>query len=379
MKKLFFLLSALLVGATVSAQTHYQTTSNPETLVPVGINSQPRKEIILPEVNGYTPYKVDLHIHTTYSGDAKMRVDARVKEAWRDGLDAIAITDHMGVKMLPETGSATPDDVKAKKGARCYKSVQEAEKAAPNWGVLVIPGIEITGNAKTIGHYNALFVTNNKELYDYDPMQCIRNARKQGALIMHNHPGWRRKDLVMIEFEKKAYDKKLIDGVELMNGVSFYPAILDRAKEHKLFVTATTDIHGTTAELYGYNNHLRNMTLVFAKELSLDAMREGMKERRTLAYSFGTLAGDEQLLKDFFKASVKTKKLATNEKKKSQKVQLTNTTSLPFVLRIGNGNPIQLPPLSSIVVSTRVGKPINCTVLNMWYSVEKHPDVELTY
>lgn len=379
MKKLFFLLSALWVSTTVSAQTYYPTTSNPETYIPVGINAQPRKEIILPEVNGYTPYKVDLHIHTTpASGDAKMAVDARVKEAWRDGLDVIAITDHMGVKILPETGSATPDNVKAKKGARCYKSVQVAEKAAPNWGMLVIPGIEITGSAKTIGHYNALFVTNNKELYDYDPMQCIRNARKQGALIMHNHPGWRRKDLVMIEFEKKAYDEKLIDGVELMNGMSFYPAILDRAKDHKLFVTATTDIHGTSAELYGYNNHLRNMTLVFAKELSLDAMREGLKERRTLAYSFGTLAGDEQLLSDFFKAAVKTKKLVENKKKKTQTVQLTNTTSLPFVFKT-NGNPIQLPPLSSIIVTVRSGKPVTCTVLSMWYGVEKHPVVKLTY
>ncbi len=320
-----------------------------------------------------------MHIHTTpASGDAKIAVDARVKEAWRDGLDVVAITDHMGVKVLPESGSATPENVKTKKGARAQKSVEGAEKAAPGLGLLVIPGIEITGSAATIGHYNALFTTNNKEIYDYDPIQNIRNARKQGALIMHNHPGWRRKDLAMIDFERKVYDEKLIDGVELMNGISFYPAILDRAKEHKLFLTATTDIHGTSAELYRYNNHLRNMTIIFAKEFSLDAIREGLQARRTLAYSFGTLAGDEQLLKDFFKAAIKTKKLAENKKKKTQAVQLTNTTSLPFTIKT-TGNPIMLPPLSSIIVNVKSGKPVNCTVLSMWYGVEKHPEVKLTY
>lgn len=377
MKKLIFLLSALLVGTAVSAQTHYQTTSNPETLIPVGVNSQPRKEIILPDVNGYTPYRVDFHTHTVYS-DGQLKVAARMKEAWRDGLDVIALTDHMGVKMPAQSGQTTSAELKTKKGKRPQTSVNQAVKAAPGLGLLVIPGVEITGKAQTIGHYNALFTTDNHDIYDLDPIQCIRNARKQGALIMHNHPGWRRKDLEMIEFEKAVYAEKLIDGVELMNGMSFYPKMLDRAKEHKLFVTATTDIHGTTAELYSYNNHLRNMTIVFAKELSLEGMREALKAHRTLAYSFGTLAGDQQLLEDFFKASVKAKKLSENEKKKTQTVQLTNTTSLPFVFKT-NGNPIQLPPLSSVIVTVRSGKPVNCTVLSMWYGVEQHPVVKLTY
>ena len=42
------------------------------------------------------------------------------------------------------------------------------------------------------------------------------------------------------------------------------------------------------------------MTLIFAKENTLEALREAIEARRTLAYSFGTIAGDEQLLKDLF-------------------------------------------------------------------------------
>jgi len=378
MRKQFLLLSVMLLGTTAFAQTHYSTASNPETFYPIGVYQQPRKEILLPEVNGYTPYRVDLHTHTTYSGDGRMKVDARVQEAWRDGLDVVALTDHMTFKVSNELSQLTPDELKKNKGERPQTAVDKAKKTAAELGLLLIPGVEITGSATTIGHYNALFTTDNHDIFDTDPIQCIRNARKQGALIMHNHPGWRRQNLEMIEFEKAVYAEKLIDGIELMNTRDFYPRLLDRAKEHKLFVTATTDIHGTTAEIYGYNNHLRNMTIVFAKELSLESMHESLKAHRTLAYSFGTLAGDEQLLKDFFLASVKTRKLSENKKKKTSTIQLTNTTSLPFLFKT-DGNPFMLPPLSSITITVKSGKPINCTVLSMWYGVEKHPVVKLAY
>ena len=56
-----------------------------------------RTEVVLPEVNGYKVIKADLHTHTIYS-DGQLTSSARVAEAWRDGLDAIAITDHIEVR-----------------------------------------------------------------------------------------------------------------------------------------------------------------------------------------------------------------------------------------------------------------------------------------
>ena len=38
--------------------------------------------------------KCDFHIHTVFS-DGKVWPDIRVAEAWQEGLDAIAITDHI--------------------------------------------------------------------------------------------------------------------------------------------------------------------------------------------------------------------------------------------------------------------------------------------
>ena len=356
----------------------YQSKTEPQTLLPIGYMRQSRKEVLLPQVNGYTPYKVDLHMHSTYS-DGVVNIKGRVNEAWCDGLDAIAMTEHLSIRPVPEAGQPTPESAKVKRGTNPTKSIADATKLADSYGLLVIPGVELTGNAKTQGHFNALFTTDIKTIYDYEPMQCIRNARKQGALIMHNHPGWRHPSLDMTQFEKDAYAEKLIDGLEVMNGAFFYPRAFETAKEHKLFITSNTDIHPLSSQVYSENGHLRNMTLIFAKECTLEALREGLEAHRTLAYSFGTIGGDEKLLKEFFEASIKTKKLTEDKKKKSVKVMLTNTTSFPYTITTGNGNPVFIRPLSSVIVTAKIGKPISCKVHNMWYGMDQHPTVKLKY
>ena len=387
MKRPILLALSLFMAVSAMAQsyqTHYQSATEPQTLLPNFPRGAARQEIILPNVNGYTPYKADLHMHSTYSdGVMKYTGKGRIHEAWSDGFDVIAVTDHMGIKTYPDKeGATTPDAAKVKKGTRPTQAVNDAVKTAEGYGILVIPGVEITGDPKTLGHFNALFTTDNKTIYDYNPIQNIRNARAQGALIMHNHPGWRQSTLEMNQFVKDVYAEKLVDGIEIMNGAFFYPRAIETAKANNFFFAATTDIHGTTAETYKEYGHLRNMTIVFAKELSHKAIREGLEARRTLAYSFGVLSGEEKLVRDFFEASIETRKLAVvvgKNKKKSQRVMITNKTSLPYTLQFGKGNPTFLPPMSSILVSTRVGKPLEFTVTNIWHGMDKHPHFKLKY
>ena len=381
MKKITLLALGLIITCSVFAQeyhTHYQSATEPQTLLPIGCAPRStRYEIVLPNVNGYNLYTADLHMHTTYS-DGTLNVKGRTQEAWRDGLDIIVSSDHMSIRPVEGTeGQTTTDEVKAKRGARVAKSATAVVKMGESLGLLVIPGVELTGDARTQGHFNALFTTDNKAIYDYDGIQAIRNARAQGALIMHNHPGWRHKTLDRTPFEEQAYAENLVDGVEIMNGYYFYPRAIEEAKSRKWFMAATTDIHATTAQTYREKGYLRNMTIVFAKDLTLKDIRESLEARRTLAYSFGVVAGEEALLKEFFTASIKTKKLVVN--KKSVQVQLTNTTSIPYVIRVGKGNPTYIPALSSVIVSARVGKPVECTVLSMWSGMEQHPVVKLKY
>ena len=53
-----------------------------------------RHEIHFPDLPGYQTLACDLHMHTMFS-DGQVWPSVRVDEAWRQGLDAIAITDHL--------------------------------------------------------------------------------------------------------------------------------------------------------------------------------------------------------------------------------------------------------------------------------------------
>ena len=364
-----------------------------ETRISTDIRSEQQEaaaiEVVLPQVNGYNVYKADLHTHSIFS-DGSVAPEYRVKEAWLDGLDVMAVTEHIEyrrheptfVKYLENYEKKNVEAVNYdlinepadKEGIKVDLNmvVELSQQAAAQYGLLIIPGVEITRHPQMIGHYNALFTTDNNTIYDADPLQSSRNAKAQGALIQHNHPGWQRKSLDMPEFEVQAYGEGLIDGIEIMNGSEFYPKAVERAKEHGLFVSANTDVHGITATDYPES---RNMTFILAKEKTLPAIREAIEAHRTLAYAFGNVAGDEQLLKDFFLACVKFEPVMKDYKNR-QIFTITNTTSIPFAFRIGGGNVVWLDPFTTISAKTNN---IKITVENMWFGADKHPVVEIKF
>ena len=399
MKKLLFL-AAVLVGSAASAQSYYQDNANVDMLRHHNQKSRQRREIILPEVNGFTVYKADLHTHSIFS-DGSVTPEFRVEEAWLEGLDVLAITEHLEYRpyeqkmvnflndLLPEGTKATNTNIigSGKTDAEGIKSdlnypVRLAEAAAKGYGLTIIPGIEVTRTPETIGHFNALFTTDNNTIHDEDPFQAFRNAHAQGALVMNNHPGWRRKNLDMSEPERKAYAEKLIDGVEVMNGGEFYPTVIDYAIKQGVFIASNTDIHGSSAEEYFVTTEgavMRNMTFIFAKDKSLPSLKEALKARRTLAYSFGTIAGEESLLKEFFKASITAKVVYTNPSNGSRTVSLTNNSSIPYTIRIGGGNLTTLNPFCSVRTTVAKDGKLVVKVENMWSGKDAHPEVEIAF
>ena len=93
MKRTFLTIVTLLVAVSASAQ-YYQDQVNKDMLhVRQPRNSQ-RKEFIAPSVDGYTAYKADLHTHTIFS-DGHLTMEARLREAWQNGLDVMAVTEHL--------------------------------------------------------------------------------------------------------------------------------------------------------------------------------------------------------------------------------------------------------------------------------------------
>lgn len=392
MKKIMSLAILALAAVALNAQPHYKMSSNPDVLRPDGDAFPSRINIVLPQVNGYNVYKADLHIHTIYS-DGHVSPEFRVIEAWNDGLDVLAITEHIEYRNLekdmlefmagyvkknaeavnwnivsePADGRGIQTDLDM--------SVRLAQKAAEKYGLTIIPGAEISRAPETTGHFNVLFTTDNDAIYHPDPLESMKNAKAQGALLIHNHPGWRRPSLDMIEFEKKIYPMGILDGIEVMNQLDFYPRALERAREYGLYVTSNTDMHTSTYEYYRLNGALRNMTLIFAKDKSLESLKEAMKARRTLAYSFGTIAGEEQLLVDFFNASVSYEPVYVDADG-VRTYELRNNSSFSYTLNFG-ADPVLLEPLSVVRRTVEAGKEIKFEVLNMWYAKDAHPIIEI--
>ena len=297
----------VLLSVAAGAQQFYQDVVNAEMLHPAEHRGSVRKEIIIPQVNGYNVYKADLHTHSVYS-DGQVLPKFRVQEAWLDGFDIMAVTEHveyrpveaeMAVYLEQYVDEKHQEEIaKFKEGKKPSKdgkkvdlntAVKKAQEAAKGYGITIIPGIEISRDALKQGHFNALFTTDNNLVYDKDAYKSILNAKAQGALIQHNHPGWRRTEIGYNEFQKKIYGEGLVDGVEVVNSAEIYPGITDRCNNDGLYITANSDIHGSTAATYRAQGEDRPMTLVLAKDKSLESVREALAARRTLAYAYGNV------------------------------------------------------------------------------------------
>lgn len=393
MKKLLTLAVALAATLSASAQLYYTDSANKDMLRFNEREGRQRVEMVLPQVRGFNIYKADLHNHTIFS-DGSVTPEFRIQEAWHDGLDVIAVTEHVEYrpyegKMMNFLTGYVPKNVKPANSNVIRSEATDAgilsdlnypvklyQNAAKAYGITVIPGAEITREPTVIGHYNALFTKDNNTIYAKDPLQSIRNAKAQGAIVMQNHPGWRRTSLDMMEFEEKVYAENLIDGIEIVNGGEFYPRAITRALKHKFFMSSNTDIHGSTSEDYVIGgNGRRNMTFIFAQENTLEALREAMESKRTLAYSHGTLAGEQSLLVDLFKASIATKVIQTASSG-AKTVLLTNNSSIKYTLRFGNANPVILEPFTSIRATSGKDGKLAVKVENMWCGEDSHPVVE---
>ena len=333
MKKTLFIILALLSVWTADAQYTFQDSSNKDVLrITRRANNDTRREIVIPQVNGYNVYKADLHTHTMFS-DGKVTPEWRVEEAWQDGLDIVAITDHIEgrpyVVRVPKYLDGVEVQVQNEKeiSVDLNASVRLAQDQARKLNMLLIPGTEISRPYKTVGHLNALFTTDNNAIPAKDPLQALRNAKAQGALVQFNHPGTGRTSLDLTEFEINAYKEGLIDGIEIFNNNGFYPKAIDRALEKGLFMSGNSDVHTTTDIAYSDATLSRNITLILAKEKTMEAVKDALVNRRTIAYGFDQIAGEESLIKDLFNACVTAEYVRTDSKGNTI-FNLTNMSSL---------------------------------------------------
>ena len=115
--------------------------------------------------------------------------------------------------------------------------------------------------------------------------------------------------------------------------------------------------------------------MILANELSDEAIREALLDHRTIAYSYGTVAGEEKWLRPLFEACVEVEVVRTNDNG-SQLVRLVNKSSIPFVLKTKGGRESHLAPFASQNYTIQP-KGLTLTVENAWCGVEKKLTITL--
>lgn len=324
--------------------------------------SAQRRILNTPELPGYVTLKCDFHSHTVFS-DGNVWPTQRIGEAWRDGLDAIAITDH--IEYVPKKQYIPVDHNAAWKIAK---------STAENYNIILVHGTEITRSMPP-GHLNALFITDADSLNKPDFMDVIAAAVRQGAFIQWNHPGWKSQEADGIPkiypVHKELLAKGWLHGIEYYNDVEFYPLVMDMCRDNKLALMGNSDVHGVISEEFMAPEYThRPMTLVFAKERTPESLKEAMFAGRTAVWYGNSLAAFEEYAAPLFRSAV-TAGAPFKDDGKAIWFELTNNSDMPMELTGGpEGAPATLKvPASGMVVVRAdrkyLNEPITYSVSNI--------------
>lgn len=298
--------------------------------------SAQRRILKMPDIPGYVTLKCDFHMHTVFS-DGNVWPTVRVGEAWRDGLDAIAITDHIEYQPHKEY---VPTDQNA--------SWKIAGTMAEEYNIILVHGAEITRSMPP-GHLNALFINDADSLNKEDFMKVIEAAVRQGAFLQYNHPGWKAQQpdgiprLYPVHLE--LISKGWLHGIEYFNEYETYrnALVIEMCREHELAVMGNSDVHGVISETYPASEFShRPVTLVFATNRTPEALREALFAGRTAVWYGDSLAGFEQNVRPLFNAAVKASAPYKDDNKKIW-FEIVNNSDLPMAMSGGpEGAPAEL-------------------------------------
>lgn len=336
-------------------------TSN-HALAHGGVKSQPAaaRVIEFPDTAEYKTLVLDLHTHSVFS-DGHVWPTVRIGEAQRDGLDGIAITEHL--EYQPHISDIPHPDRN--------RAFQEAQRAAEGLDLTVIPGVEITRLGDP-GHINAVFVKDanplvkqsselgvseehmfetqleaedfagsnseqfrgahqaehngrmvwmpysDKETYlvlanyahatSRKARDVVEAANDQGAFLFWNHPSFDSVNAKLNKFHAGTVKDGLLHGIEIANGKRYYKNAHRLALKHNLALIGVSDVHELIAWDYrpdaANNPGHRPVTLVLAEEDSLAAMRDALFARRTVVWWQDTLIGRPAHLQPLLSAMV---------------------------------------------------------------------------
>ena len=127
----------------------------------------------------------ELHAHTTWS-DGVLTVAELVDLYGRRGFDVLGITDH--TVTLDDPMPSSVDQWSWPAYARCVR--EEADRAAREYGLLVLPGLELTDNQAEPDISAHALALGLRSFVSVDPglPGALEEARDAGAAVVAAHP-----------------------------------------------------------------------------------------------------------------------------------------------------------------------------------------------
>ena len=273
---------------------------------------------------GFSIISTDLHIHTVFS-DGSVWPNIRVKEALKEGLDLIAITEH--IEYLPHR-----EDIPLPDRNRSFEIAKDYNKNSKK--LRIINGSEITRDISPSGHFNAVFLKDANKLVQKDSLTGIVEANKQNAFVFWNHPNWDSTGIARLkEFQTYLVNKKLLHGIEVVNATTFSEEAFQIALDNNLTILGNSDIH----ELTEWDHEIskgghRPITFILTKGLSDSDLKKALFKGETLVWFKDLLIGKKNILNKVLKSNLifskpfypkgKTILHATIHNKSATKIQL---------------------------------------------------------
>jgi predicted metal-dependent phosphoesterase TrpH len=230
------------------------------------------------------PFLADFHLHSTFS-DGKLSVPELVDLFGKRGFGAIAVTDHLcqedhwlgkAARVLGRT--LTPANFPL------YREIlrSEAERAWEQYGMVLIPGFELTKNAISNHRSAHVLGLGVSEFVSADPdaVDIARSIRGQGGLVIAAHPVSTR---VMEKQTFHLWDRRRelaphFDAWEVASG----PTIFDEVLRSGLPMLASSDLHAP--------KQLTSWKTVLECERHPEAILEAIR-RQELRFEFYDAAG----------------------------------------------------------------------------------------
>lgn len=283
----------LLLGATAA-----MLVLEPIAMAHDGVAIARERRITFPKtLDGRSVLAVDLHTHSVFS-DGSVWPDVRVEEAKRDGLFAMAVSEHL--EYQPHAADIPhPDRNRSFELARAAAEVKPDATGVAAQKLLVINGSEITKLVMPPGHINAVFITDANALKTGDVAQQLRTATAQGAFTFWNHPYWTSQTpngvAAMTPLHAQLIRDGLLHGIEVANGADISDESFRIALDNNLTILGTSDVHGLIDWEYDIagGGH-RTATLVLTPAETSDGVRSALKAGHTVAVYNDTLTGRKE-------------------------------------------------------------------------------------